>query len=145
MWAGKVFVPLEMKGCICHITKWQIHPFISKRTMCAASLVITRETYYPLENLIFLFLANQPRYSRLDTVHQPSSSPCKQDTLSLAQCSATVCDAGPTLNKHRLMLARPFTLPGGKTRKLRLTDSRCVSGEYFSLSIHVISRPYFWF
>ena len=23
-------VPLDMKGCICHFTKWQIHPFISK-------------------------------------------------------------------------------------------------------------------
>ena len=25
-------VPLGMKGCICHFKKWQIHPFISKRT-----------------------------------------------------------------------------------------------------------------
>ena len=24
-------VPFDMKGCICHLTKWQIHPFISKR------------------------------------------------------------------------------------------------------------------
>ena len=24
-------VPLAIKGCICHFTKWQIHPFISKR------------------------------------------------------------------------------------------------------------------
>ena len=22
--------PLDMKGCICHFVKWQIHPFISK-------------------------------------------------------------------------------------------------------------------
>ena len=24
--------PLDMKGCICHFAKWQIHPFISKGT-----------------------------------------------------------------------------------------------------------------
>ena len=22
-----LFVPLDMKGCICHFAKWQIHPF----------------------------------------------------------------------------------------------------------------------
>ena len=22
--------PLDMKGCICHIVKWHIHPFLSK-------------------------------------------------------------------------------------------------------------------
>ena len=26
-------VPLDMKGCICHFTKWQIHPFITMRAM----------------------------------------------------------------------------------------------------------------
>ena len=26
-------VPLDMKGCICHFTKWQIHPFIYKGTI----------------------------------------------------------------------------------------------------------------
>ena len=30
------FVPLYMKGCICHYTKWQIHPFISKGTIYGA-------------------------------------------------------------------------------------------------------------
>ena len=25
---------LDMKGCICHFTKWQIHPFMSKGTIC---------------------------------------------------------------------------------------------------------------
>ena len=25
-------VPLDMKGCICQFTKWQLHPFISKVT-----------------------------------------------------------------------------------------------------------------
>ena len=29
------FVPLDMKGCICHSIKWQIHPFISKGRICA--------------------------------------------------------------------------------------------------------------
>ena len=27
--------PFDMKGCICHFTKWQIHPFISKGTLSA--------------------------------------------------------------------------------------------------------------
>ena len=27
---GQHNVTLEMKGCICHLVKWQIHPFISK-------------------------------------------------------------------------------------------------------------------
>ena len=26
-------VPLDMKGCICHFVKWQIHPFISKEAI----------------------------------------------------------------------------------------------------------------
>ena len=30
----KYIVPLDMKGCICHFIKWQIHPFISKGTTC---------------------------------------------------------------------------------------------------------------
>ena len=25
-------VPLDMKGCICHFVKWQIHPLITKGT-----------------------------------------------------------------------------------------------------------------
>ena len=25
-----LFVPLDMKRCICHFTKWQMHPFIPK-------------------------------------------------------------------------------------------------------------------
>ena len=29
-WSGDAIVPLDVKGCICHFTKWQIHPFISK-------------------------------------------------------------------------------------------------------------------
>ena len=30
---GTHIVPLEMKGCICHFAKWQIHPLISKGTV----------------------------------------------------------------------------------------------------------------
>ena len=29
-------VALDMKGCICHFTRWQIHPFISMATICWA-------------------------------------------------------------------------------------------------------------
>ena len=38
-------VPLDMKGCICHFTKWQIHPFISKETICWA-LHFTNNTHF---------------------------------------------------------------------------------------------------
>ena len=34
-------VPLDMKGCICHFVKWQIHPFISKGTTCIAVNVLS--------------------------------------------------------------------------------------------------------
>ena len=32
---GKIYryIPLDMKGCIYHFVKWQIHPFISKGTI----------------------------------------------------------------------------------------------------------------
>ena len=32
-----IIVPLDMKGYICHFRKWQIHPFISKQTVCQVS------------------------------------------------------------------------------------------------------------
>ena len=31
-----IIVSLDEKGCICHFTKWQIHPFISKETLYRA-------------------------------------------------------------------------------------------------------------
>ena len=30
-------VSLDMKGCVCHFTKWQIHPFVSKGIMSSRS------------------------------------------------------------------------------------------------------------
>ena len=41
-------VPLEMKGCICHFTEWQIHPFISKGTTCRFICHFTMWQIYPL-------------------------------------------------------------------------------------------------
>ena len=32
------FVTLDMRGCICHFTKWKIHPFISKVTICHSNI-----------------------------------------------------------------------------------------------------------
>ena len=29
-----IVVPFDMKACICHFVKWQIHRFISKGTLC---------------------------------------------------------------------------------------------------------------
>ena len=34
------FVPLDMKGSICHIVKWQMHPFISKGTISPPTIHI---------------------------------------------------------------------------------------------------------
>ena len=31
--SAQFVVPLDTKGCICHLTKWQIHPLISKGTL----------------------------------------------------------------------------------------------------------------
>ena len=40
----KLFTALDMKGCICHLTKWQIHPFISKgRVMDIVLSQLTRD------------------------------------------------------------------------------------------------------
>ena len=40
-------VHLDMKGCICHFVKWQIHPFISKGTISTDVLTNTHiiQTY----------------------------------------------------------------------------------------------------
>ena len=37
-------VPSDMKGCICHFVKWQIHPFIFKGTICRGSLFLPHKT-----------------------------------------------------------------------------------------------------
>ena len=42
-------VPLDMKGCICHFAKWQIHPFISKGTICFDSYCANVNNLYPFE------------------------------------------------------------------------------------------------
>ena len=44
-------VTLDMKGCICHFVKWQIHPFISKVTICVYSCLFT----FSAEWLIVIF------------------------------------------------------------------------------------------
>ena len=39
-------VPLDMKGCICHFTKWQIHPFIYKGAKCSHSKTVITLMYF---------------------------------------------------------------------------------------------------
>ena len=34
--------PLDMKGCICHFSKWQIHPFISKGTIMVSTSCVQK-------------------------------------------------------------------------------------------------------
>ena len=47
-------VPLDIKGCICHFTKWQMHPFISKGSKCRTKQRYRRKaTYYPNRNRSF--------------------------------------------------------------------------------------------
>ena len=46
-----LIVPLDMKGCICHFAKWQIHPFISEGT-----ILYRREHSWQLR----MFFLNQP-------------------------------------------------------------------------------------
>ena len=41
-----VIVTLDMKGCICYLVKWQIHPFISKRTLCSHNPDDMEMTYH---------------------------------------------------------------------------------------------------
>ena len=54
-------VPLDMKGCICHLTKWQIHPFISKGTnyllsqRLASTCYVTHWKYHCVKDLIMHF------------------------------------------------------------------------------------------
>ena len=41
-----LLVALNIKGCICHLAKWQIHPFIAKATICVlAGSAGQREAY----------------------------------------------------------------------------------------------------
>ena len=55
-------VSLYMKGCICHFKKWQIHPFISKGTICLVQILemlVARHSFkwYGYINLIAYHLA----------------------------------------------------------------------------------------
>ena len=58
------FVPLNMKGCICHFTKWQIHPFMSRGT-----------TYHHTSRL----LDPRRRPGRHPWQSLPSRTPCCQE------------------------------------------------------------------
>ena len=39
--SNTLLAPLDMKGCICHFVKWQIHPFTSIGTFYANSVKLT--------------------------------------------------------------------------------------------------------
>ena len=60
-------VPLDMKGCICHLTKWQIHPFISKGT-------IYFEYAFQTLNLISGWLKSKLQYAISRLINQTLSS-----------------------------------------------------------------------
>ena len=40
-------IPLDMKGCICHFPKWQIHPFIFKVTILAETPTMEPSREFP--------------------------------------------------------------------------------------------------
>ena len=46
-----ISLPFDMKGCICHFTKWQIHSSISKGTIFALRDVVVLEIYF-----LFIFV-----------------------------------------------------------------------------------------
>ena len=48
-------VPLDMKGCICHLTKWQIHSFISKG-LCVSYTVSRILADYYLSQILWICL-----------------------------------------------------------------------------------------
>ena len=54
--------PLDMKGCICHF-KWQIHPFISKGTICMPFMGQTLRIHLPYGTLYMPLRTSHTRFS----------------------------------------------------------------------------------
>ena len=73
---GPYIVPLDMKGCICHFPKWQIHPFRSKAWRAGRNIVT---------------LVSQP------TILVHINVPVKHKTLS--QCWCNVSPSSATLDQ----------------------------------------------
>ena len=90
--SGQQIVPLDMKGCICHFVKWQIHPFISKGTKCTRLRQVKYlQNRHHYRGIIGTALRHRPaKMSRQLVLADPM----------LGQCWAGVVDSGPALILH---------------------------------------------
>ena len=58
-------VPLDMKGCICHLVKWQIHPFMSKVTIYWSDLPQPSQIHQSSPGALTLMTPNRAAASGL--------------------------------------------------------------------------------
>ena len=73
----RYYVSFDMKGCICHFVKWQIHPFISKGT-------IIRLNY--MKRLFYAFLRDAWPLPG-EVAHNADVKPANE---TLSQCCSNV-------------------------------------------------------
>ena len=89
-----------MKGCICHFTKWQIHPFISKGTKwhTPCSIILTEHV-----TLSVVFDVKYLWYSTRYLLHiiKYHISPLKYDEI-------IVYHSQQSIHKHSKCCYRPF-------------------------------------
>ena len=67
-------VPLNMRGCICHFTKWQIHPFISKWTIRGFRRKISMKLFYQLMAILVNFALTSSHLHPLEVKNCGSNS-----------------------------------------------------------------------
>ena len=103
-----LYRPLDMKGCICHFSKWQIHPFIFKGAMywlivgsSSATLVQHHINIRPMSHVYLVVMGVVwVRHSQHPHYVGPTSS----------QWWVSVVDGGPTLAQHRAGVLCPGKL-----------------------------------
>ena len=103
-WNCIYIVPLDMKGCICHFVKWQIHPFISKGTIWFLEgfrlieitlnlmkyFVVDAQLIQFFEILICLFFIIMNIFSSFEAGNCVSNSSYKWMKIDNKQLSSTV-------------------------------------------------------
>ena len=57
MYTGEESAPLDMKGCICQLKKWQIHPFISEGTYWCVLILQCKQ-----QKQTYIVISNQQHY-----------------------------------------------------------------------------------
>ena len=113
------FVSFDMKGCICHFTKWQIHPFISTGTIYSSRIGVKKRSVswiWPFRPLwyerVYLTLnkvADTPFYIQRDDFN-PATDLCLMVSFRplnpFVTMYCTMCGwrSGPTLTYAPLLL-----------------------------------------